>query len=518
MSSRHRLATEAIQRSLFAQYGDGATYDEQDPNESSAVGLDRYLSGNPDISEETRRRLVQEAAAEQGVPLRPDMSHLGRAGSLRILSQRVDEIKAAWKLVQPDWSMDHVCFGVIPGGGLDARTVRVSDYDEYAVLVPDGLFNLLNLFTKLVVLLQPVQGGAYFPTASFAQISLSRHPYIQFRCLDLLRALLLEGDTATALPYARAVPQQDRFIYLLVGAELYVLAHELAHVRLGHLLGDGKLTPESELEADRLALSVLEAWFAENANYPTARASLAALTFLSINEVWERSIGIFVAEATESADVAAWRRDGPGVSTTHPRAFERFQNYAASLTKGAETPGWYIHVHNAIRLVGESLSTDALRELRARSKGIEDISVRALPAELSHRGHGRYLQREVAWAATVAGLLLSERPTDVLLGQWFLASIPPVCEEFYRGLLSDNELEVAKYERAVVILEPMYRSYLPRLRERFRETAAQDQRDGYIAHLAMYLSFKAQSAIGESRADGTPMDPDFFESPPESAS
>jgi hypothetical protein len=55
----------------------------------------------------------------------------------------------------------------------------------------------------------------------------------------------------------------------------------------------------------------------------------------------------------------------------------------------------------------------------------------------------------------------------------------------------------------------MYASYIPSLRERYRETAKTEDFEGYLFQLSMYLGAAASAKLGETE-EMDPMDPRFF--------
>jgi hypothetical protein len=80
----------------------------------------------------------------------------------------------------------------------------------------------------------------------------------------------------------------------------------------------------------------------------------------------------------------------------------------------------------------------------------------------------------------------------------------------YRGLQSEEQSTQAKCEQALVAVEPMYNNYIPRLRERFRETSQNEEFKAYLQNLAVYLGVMATSKLGKEAAEAGPMSPGFF--------
>lgn len=459
---------------------------------------EHYLSSNPDYSSEDRSRLAREMAARRPSDPRHDVSALGN----QILVKRVDELKGALLALDASWTLDRVCFGLLPGGGLDAFAQRVPGTNEHAVFIPAGLFNLVNLTAKIVVMLQPFtrtpQGIVYMPSASFQQLALVHRPYVRFRQMDLLRAFFLHGDPAASLPYLRAVPYQDRFGYLLSGTELFVFAHEAAHIRLGHLADEsGEHSPSRELDADALALRVLVEWFRmQGIDYPIARACLCGLLFLSLNRMWEWSLRRLLGTTQEP------------IQNSHPPTEERFRAFSEALdTVGpAETPRWYIHHFNAIRLATDELGSEALDDIAARCPDSSYLHAAVLPSQCAHLGHTRTFSPQI-WCETVAELLTDCRPVNRKLGLWFLVEFREnMAAMLYEGLLSEDDAFRATCERALISVEPLYRAYLPRLRERFMEERRTGHLQEYVLNIAIPLLAKAQLELTPGGSQPDPME------------
>ena len=463
----------------------------------------RYLSSNPDI---TPQKLAEALAQlENNVVLAPNVVDQSGPATRSILNQRVREIDAALEGLDPCKRLARTCFGTVPGGGLDASSFKVEGSDEYAVVIPEGFFHLANLLTKLVILLQPMtqtpSGLVFLPSASFDQLRRLGHPYVVFRHRDLLEGFFLWGDPMAALPYTKAVPFQDRFAYLLVGTELFVLAHELAHVVLGHLdLPDGGNTEALELEADALALKIVTAFFRANTNYPVARASLCGFLFISMVKMWEAGL----ERLTGDGQIAR--------SHTHPVSSARFQNYAQALEDGGddETPPWYIHTHNAIRYLTELMLSEGLDAISRSATSSDGVSARVLPHSHQHLGHFNVAGDE-RWWTKLASMITSNDPAERRLGLWLLvAYLPSSAVGIYRGVVDENDAVRQQCEAALIAIEPIYASYIPRLRERYRETARAEEFEGYLHHLSTYLGAKASVKLGDV-AELDPMDERFFD-------
>lgn len=463
----------------------------------------RYLSSNPDI---TPQKLAEALAQFKDNAVLPrNVVDLSGPPNRSILHQRVKEIEAVLQGFDPQGRFARACFGTVPGGGLDASSFKVKGCDEYAIVIPEGFFHLTNLLTKLVILLQPLtntsSGPVFLPSAPFDQLGRLKHPYVVFRHRDLLEGFFLWGDPKASLPYTKALPFQDRFAYLLVGTELFVLAHEFAHVVLGHLdLPDGANAEDLELEADALALKIVTAYFRANTNYPVARASLCGFLFISMIKVWESGLERLTGDGQAAQ------------SHTHPVSSARFKNYAQALEKSGddETPPWYIHTHNAIRHLTDLMLTEGLDEISRIAISGDGLSARVLPRSHQHLGHFN-VPDDKRWWVKLSSMITSKIPAERRIGLWLLvAYLPSSAVGIYRCVVDENDAVRAQCEAALVAIEPIYANYLPRLRERYRETAQAEEFEGYLHHLSAYLGAAASFKLGEL-AELDPMDARFFD-------
>ncbi|WP_147154978.1 ImmA/IrrE family metallo-endopeptidase [Reyranella soli] len=500
-----RTALSKLQRQAYQELG------MEVPDHVDDRGADdyrRYLETNPDITPDKMAEALAEFERRSAETLRPNVVDLSSPPHASILNHRVKDLESVVQSFDEHQRLARTCFGTIPGGGLDASSFRVDGTDQYAIVIPEGFFHLTNLLSKLVILLQPMigtpQGPVFMPTASFDQWGLMGHPYIKFRHRDLLEAFFLEGDPMAALPYQRALPFQDRFTYLLIGTELFVLAHEVAHVLLGHLddASDQADAEQREIAADELALRIVTSFFAhENMNLAGARASMCGLLFLSMVSLWETGIG----RVTGNAQLA--------ISHTHPAFKSRVERFGKAVTKGSsgeKLPSWYLLSHNAIRFVTGLMLKDAFDLVAVKAGCSDGLSARVLPRAHQHLGHPNAPNHN-RWWLQIADLLASANLADRRLGLWFLLECAPYAAmNLYRGLLSEDESIQAKCERALRTVEPLYANYLPRLRERFRETAQNEELDDYLLNLASWLDATAAHTLGENAAKAGPMSPEFF--------
>jgi hypothetical protein len=448
----------------------------------------RYVVTDPDQAEPPLPR--HDPPAD-----RPDLGALSR--SRELLASMVDKLKSVIGA-----ELGNVCFGTIPGGGLDAYSQRVPDCAEYAICVPDGLFTLINLVARLVAMLQPFEqseNGLYYPAnAQLRQFELAQSPQVQFRARDLLSAYFLHGDPNAALPHRRAVPHEGRFVYLLEGTELFVFAHEAAHVVLGHLHDEqSQLTTDHELAADAFALAVVTDYLGREYPEARARAELAGYLFHALNMMWER----IMIRALGSTFI--------GNSGNHPPAEDRLSAFAA-IVRFEEWPPWAQFVLSAIDLATGHLPETFTDDLIERGQAMGGFSARVAPWELAHLLRDTTVDPSEQWMNTVIELLCQGR-SERLIGLWYLDEHFPIsCLTLYEGLDDDDEARQELCGRALISIEPLYENYLPRLRENFREADQQDDLGGYQMHVSSWIRSSARLELGERRIALGPSHPGFY--------
>ena len=495
-----RRTLERLSRDAYRELG--LPLPDVDPR-NEVEQMRRYLSRNPDI---TPQQLAQALAElEDSATLLPNVVDLSAPPPRSILNSRVQAIASFVNYFDAEQRFMRTCFTTFPAGGLDASSFKLEGSENYAVIIPEGFFHLTNLLTKLVILLHPItqtsSGPVFMPSASFDQIDRMEHPYVMFRHRDLLEGFFLWGDPKAALPYTFALPFQDRFAYLLDGTELFVLAHELAHVLLGHLDRRGGENGEAlELEADALALEIVTAYFRATTDYPVARASLCGLLFISMVKMWETGLEHLTGD------------DQIAKSHTHPISSARFQRFAQVLENSGEveTPPWYIHTHNAIRYLTGPMVAKNLNQISEVADTCGGLSARVLPQKYRHLGHFNIVVPE-RWWIKIARMITSTDSSERRIGLWLLVSYLPVSAVgIYRGIVDEDDVVREQCEAALLAIEPMYESYIPRLRERFRETAQVEEFEGYLYHLSTYLGGVAKNNLG-GVSDMDPMDPRFFD-------
>lgn len=502
---RTREYIESRQRDEYKSLGavprDGAISDEQ-----RKKWLEQYGVPDPDTANGGFPIDTDDATAE----VREHIATVGATPTLEILASRVRELKAA-SVALGHGAFPDMCFGLMPSGPLSAHVELVKATKGYAVFVPASLFGFLNLASKLVVLAQPLtpseDGPVYLPTAGFEQFGRLGHPYLKFRHYDLLRGVFVHGSPLAALPYMRAIPFQNRFVYLLLGAELFVLAHELAHVVLGHFDRDEPRHVKLEFEADQFAFRIVVKHFELlGAGNALERAYLCGFLVLTMIKVWEKCVRHLSSQPDDAV-----------LDPHHPGFDARFTNYSETLKRLAIgrndgdsiLPGLQM-IHNAISMIDMATTPEVLARLAREGQKKGGFSALALGQVGENCGKWQLPPHDV-WNETVAELAVTGTEYEQALARWFVLNLGPGFELiYYKSLLyrPRNPEKERLFRDTVFSLQPLYRAYLPRLKERFQEEAAKDALEEYLHRIAGTLGFKAALDYGGS-LELDPMDPGF---------
>jgi hypothetical protein len=147
----------------------------------------------------------------------------------------------------------NVVIGSLPDASYNAAAFRVPGQRKYVIIFNWGLFNVLTRVSKILVRIQ-----AHFPLSIKIDLSESswadKYEQAVMRVMDAAEGVILaKAFAATFLDYHHIPHELDYDVNSInndltstlngvyaVGAERFVLAHEIAHVMCGHLD-----TPES---------------------------------------------------------------------------------------------------------------------------------------------------------------------------------------------------------------------------------------------------------------------------------
>ncbi|WP_316831861.1 phage exclusion protein Lit family protein [Pedobacter aquatilis] len=494
---------EKIKRNSYAQLS--MAFPEWENRELSLDQLKDYLKNDPDYKEEILAEKLKSLQRHDSINDQ-QISNFERSTTYDILAERVNELRNVISESLPEKNIENIYFGTIPGGGLNAYTQKVPETNDYVIIIPDGLFNLINLSCKLVALLQPweqsAQGLVYMQTASYLQLYLSQNPYINFRCEDLLRAFFLNGDPRTAVPYKYAVPHQERLSYLLVGTELFILMHEVAHIFLGHLEKNDAISMDDERAADQFAVTLLTSFFKQKQyEFPEARSVLCATLFHNLNSLWEQMM--LNISPNKTLDIIS-----------HPAALDRWLQFVNDLENKLEgkSPHWYIYIHNAMQIAFRQIGYAALDNILKDGNNIYNFSARILPDSLVSYGHLKPFN-EKEWVITVAKLVNSVDEKNRLTGLYLLNDRDPdSIIGLYLALLSDDKEFYDICKKCLISLEPIYMNYFPRLLELIRQADREDRLFEYLIDgPSFHLGMKIRMQLGDIRLQHSPLHPSFYQ-------
>jgi hypothetical protein len=202
-------------------------------------------------------------------------------------------------------------FGVVMTGQINARTFSVPGSDTPVIAFDSQLFSLLNVFSKAITFAIPLSEDAG-PGISFAlnREAIRARVAGEAQVLNRFReaiALHTIAGRSLAVP-ANFLPKAHTYLHalLLDGMELFVLAHEYAHIALGHLkaarprrsrVGTVEVTElvkswEHELAADivgaQLCVGTMRA-----AGFDPAMSYVGADLYFTIHDVLERAESVF---------------------------------------------------------------------------------------------------------------------------------------------------------------------------------------------------------------------------------
>ena len=151
------------------------------------------------------------------------------------------------------------------------------------------------------------------------------------------------------------------------------------------------------------------------------------------------------------------------------------------------------------------ISAEQLLKLIDQGGSASALHVRVMPEKYGYLANANSVRPDVG-SLTIADLLLSQDPGDRRLGLWFLVDFgDPAARKMYDGIVDEDEGIRETYQKTICSIEPMYKSYMPRLIERFRGEDRADNLEEYKLHLCSYLVAKAASKLGDDAQMQDPM-------------
>ena len=282
------------------------------------LSLAMGLGPDPRASYErlTRRQMALEPAA--GVP-----TPFEDPGQYPVIAGTIDDLQATVVELGGQAIVPRPIAATLPSGEVDAMVLVAPRSRVPVMFFEQGLFHYLYDFAELIAWAAPPLPPEVL--ASDAALAAMPHRYtMPFQASDYfvgtLNAYVLSGsplDTPTPIPPA---PHNEPLAGLLRGLmQRFVMAHELAHVKFGHL--DGEPTSEQEHEADEkgMALVALQTQLAGSwgIGFWASQLVLGALNILY------RSIAVVQFGAAK----VRW------ISTTHPQPVERQERLRAAWSR-----------------------------------------------------------------------------------------------------------------------------------------------------------------------------------------
>jgi hypothetical protein len=205
--------------------------------------------------------------------------------------------------------------GTLPISQLNAYTLLVpGTVDQYVVAFQRGVFSFLNLLCKSIISSFPLHqdGEEVMFSSAGALLTLRENPRPSVRFQYFLDAYVLDGDTYVE-QYVLPQPWMMTNMKLVDAAQLFLVAHEYAHLYLGHLhetsrdVLQGEVPVEvlsrsmqQELEADSLGLQMMLATMVVRWGVDPSFAFAGADVLFHAMSIMDRAIGILVGRPDEA--------------------------------------------------------------------------------------------------------------------------------------------------------------------------------------------------------------------------
>ena len=427
---------------------------------------------------------------------------------------------------------NNVALGTMPYGASNGYTGTFDD-GSHVVILQRGLFHFVNLTTKIILQLLPVQeqdGKLVYATGLIGlPTGIAEDSELRVRFFDLFESYIIHGDPLLAIPYFERTKFDSFFEFLLTGAELFALSHEYAHILLGHTNLGSSIDVHSIGNSDDIALREFEADLlgakitisALNLEGPGAYWTLFAIFvyFWSCDIAEESIIALQLGDdigvvgdtyLTESSQANAidpklsqmlkdiqWRQarlDGESRLGDYPSPMYRLLKLQESLDRDEtiksqlDKVSWFsshlMTASNGLKM----LRFDLVNHFRNLHKQGVRASEKILPRALKNTGTIDTSKYQTSWQRCVVGLLTSQGEAQKFYLRYTAYLAPFHCYETYLGLFYGDEKWRDHCRDFLVLVQPLYINYLPRLCERFVEEERKGGLFDYIIQISSLLA------------------------------
>lgn len=432
-----------------------------------------------------------------------------------------------------------VIFGTIPAGTINAYTGRFDD-GSHVVLIQRGLFYFINLTVKIAVQMLPLKkdpgsNRLFYPPGLLIAKGLEPNSDLWVRFFDLLESYIIYGDPLLSIPYLERVELDSFFEFLLTGAELFALSHEYAHILLGHTAavtegqdihshGSLEELTKREISADRMAAEMVIKAF-DNEKFGAYWGIFSIFIFFwSCSIVEEALVAIQEGKKTDERGPNS-SENATKVDQMISDVFRRTQKQRGKISLGAyPSPEYRLNeLMNSLLRSDEIQSQLAQTPWLSQHLGIIDGGFKILRLELvtkyrdyhskGVRAHQRILPLNYpvsgsvpssvpsTWKKLVTGFITSNGGDK----RFFLRNLSFHSlfhsQETYYGLLDDDRDWAELCEEFLKLVQPLYKHYIPRLRELLTKHEEDGTLDLYImrisASLSAYIDIYAKETIDD---------------------
>jgi hypothetical protein len=260
-----------------------------------------------------------------------------------------------------DTTVSRTLIALAPIGRCNARLIS-GRFNTAALLLDDGMILLSAQMGALFASLLETNGDNVVLDSNNVSRCFIKNPLASRIYYKIVDDLIYQGKSGT---YAHLLPLDNQKIRAFeIFSELaitFILAHELAHIHLGHLnllskdeIVDELLPMQAELEADQLAKEILRL-VCQNKGYDPDLAGVSSVFIMAIYDSVYDTIGNLFGIRDRLGDECFDERIA--VATAHPPAKERIKRL---LSGTSPTESW------AIQLVSHLKATDKYHIPRQR--------------------------------------------------------------------------------------------------------------------------------------------------------